>query len=145
MGSSLTVTPAADIPKDVGKNGKLIIVNLQKTPLDKYAFLRINALTDTVMKKLTEKLKLKVSEFILHRRIQFKVNKDQHLVFRGVDQRKIPFSFLKSVEVIYDKEEVGKKTSLEPYKADLLKHDKVIIKFGFYKWMGQPDYQLKLN
>lgn len=34
MGSSLTVTPAADIPKTVGENGKLIIVNLQKTPLD---------------------------------------------------------------------------------------------------------------
>jgi len=34
MGSSLTVTPAADIPKHVGKHGKLIIVNLQKTPLD---------------------------------------------------------------------------------------------------------------
>jgi len=33
MGSSLTVTPAADIPKDVGKNGKLIIVNLQKNTL----------------------------------------------------------------------------------------------------------------
>lgn len=56
MGSSLTVTPAADIPKNVAKNGKLIIVNLQKTPLDKYAFLRINALTDDVMKKLTHKI-----------------------------------------------------------------------------------------
>lgn len=37
MGSSLTVNPAADIPKTVGKNGKLIIVNLQKTPLDALA------------------------------------------------------------------------------------------------------------
>ena len=59
MGSSLTVTPAADIPKLVGKNGKLIIVNLQKTPLDKYAFLRINALCDDVMKRLAETLQLK--------------------------------------------------------------------------------------
>lgn len=56
MGSSLTVTPAADMPKDVGKHGKLIIVNLQKTPLDKYAFLRVNALCDDFMKKLAVKL-----------------------------------------------------------------------------------------
>lgn len=49
MGSSLTVTPAADIPKEVGKKNKLIIVNLQKTPLDKYAYLRINAMCDDVM------------------------------------------------------------------------------------------------
>jgi NAD-dependent SIR2 family protein deacetylase len=67
MGSSLTVTPAADIPKHVGKNGKLVIVNLQSTPLDKYAFLRINALCDDVMIRLCEKMKLKVNEFILHR------------------------------------------------------------------------------
>jgi NAD-dependent SIR2 family protein deacetylase len=52
MGSSLTVTPAADIPKEVGKKNKLIIVNLQKTPLDKYAYLRINAMCDDVMKLL---------------------------------------------------------------------------------------------
>ena len=52
MGSSLTVTPAADIPKIVGQIGKLIIVNLQKTPLDKYAYIRVNALCDDFMKKL---------------------------------------------------------------------------------------------
>ncbi len=53
MGSSLTVTPAAHIPKEVGKKGKLIIVNLQKTPLDEHAFFRINAMCDEVMKRLT--------------------------------------------------------------------------------------------
>jgi NAD-dependent SIR2 family protein deacetylase len=52
MGSSLTVTPAADMPKLVGQIGKLIIVNLQKTPLDQYAFLRVNALCDDFMKLL---------------------------------------------------------------------------------------------
>jgi NAD-dependent SIR2 family protein deacetylase len=69
MGSSLTVTPAADVPKDVGKKGKLIIVNLQKTPLDKYAFIRVNALCDNFMKKLAQKLELKVREFTLTRLI----------------------------------------------------------------------------
>lgn len=44
MGSSLRVTPAADVPKTVFENGgKLVIVNLQKTPLDPYAALNIHA------------------------------------------------------------------------------------------------------
>ena len=35
MGSSLRVTPAADIPLHTfEKGGKLVIVNLQKTPID---------------------------------------------------------------------------------------------------------------
>ena len=34
MGSSFYVKTVSEIPKTVGKNGKLIIVNLQKTPLD---------------------------------------------------------------------------------------------------------------
>lgn len=52
MGSSLTVTPAADVPKLVGQQGKLVIVNLQATPLDKYAFVRVNAMCDDFMKLL---------------------------------------------------------------------------------------------
>lgn len=76
MGSSLTVTPAADIPREVGLNGKLIIVNLQKTPLDDNAFFRINAMCDDVMKRLAQKLTLKVKDFILHRQIEFKPNKE---------------------------------------------------------------------
>lgn len=71
MGSSLTVTPASDIPKQVCKFGRLVIVNLQTTPLDKYAYLRINGLCEDVMKKLAKKLDLRVKNFILKRLIQF--------------------------------------------------------------------------
>ena len=60
MGSSLTVTPAADIPKDVSKKGRLIIINLQSTPLDKFAFMRINGLCEDVMKRLALNMDLKV-------------------------------------------------------------------------------------
>jgi hypothetical protein len=77
MGSSLTVTPAADIPKLV------------------YAFLKINALCDDVMKKLVNKLELKVHKFVLHRQISFNLNKEKEICFRGVDHRGIPFSFFK--------------------------------------------------
>ena len=56
MGSSLTVTPAADIPKEVSKKGRLIIVNLQSTPLDKIAYMRINGMCEDVMKRLAAKM-----------------------------------------------------------------------------------------
>lgn len=97
MGSSLTVTPAAHIPKEVSKKGKLIIVNLQATPLDKYAYLRINGLCDDVMRRLAAKLELKVRDFILKRLISFKINKENDLEFRGIDIREVPFTFFKSV------------------------------------------------
>jgi len=45
------------MPKYVGKNKQnLVIVNLQKTPLDEYAALKINAFTDKVMEMVMKKL-----------------------------------------------------------------------------------------
>ncbi len=68
MGSSLTVTPAADIPETVGKRRqKLVIVNLQRTPLDPLTKLRIFAKTDDVTKLLMSKLGLEIPEFRLKR------------------------------------------------------------------------------
>jgi NAD-dependent SIR2 family protein deacetylase len=49
LGSSLRVTPAADIPEEVAKRGKLVICNLQQTPLDDCASLAIYAKCDDVM------------------------------------------------------------------------------------------------
>ena len=50
--------PAADVPARVGRKagGKLIIVNLQATPLDGDAALLIRAKCDDVMRLLLEKL-----------------------------------------------------------------------------------------
>jgi len=69
LGSSLRVTPAADMPAIVGEKHKLVIVNLQKTPLDSVAFLNIHAFCDIVMEKLAAKLGINIPKFILRRRI----------------------------------------------------------------------------
>jgi hypothetical protein len=119
MGSSLTVTPAAHIPRDVAKKGRLVIVNLQTTPLDKYAYLRINGMCDDVMKRLTAKLNLKIRPFTLNRLINF-TPVEEGVSFRGVDSRGVPFTFFKSVSVKLDK---GKAEPLkgEPYLLKLNK------------------------
>merc|ERR1711972_779329 len=85
LGSSLTVTPAADMPFDVGykwnqqiKHGQkptnhLVIVNLQKTPVDKVCSLRIFAKIDDVMVPLMKELGLEIPEWKLQRFMKVKV------------------------------------------------------------------------
>ena len=57
MGSSLRVSPANDMPAACATNGgRLVIINLQTTPLDNLATLVINAKCDDVMRMLMQKL-----------------------------------------------------------------------------------------
>ena len=59
LGSSLRVTPAADVPALAARPGaRLVIVNLQQTPLDARADLVIRAKTDDVMSALFDALAL---------------------------------------------------------------------------------------
>mmetsp|Transcript_148207 Transcript_148207/g.261384 ORF Transcript_148207/g.261384 Transcript_148207/m.261384 type:complete len:366 (+) Transcript_148207:82-1179(+) len=64
LGSSMTVRPACDMPAIVAqRGGKLAIINLQSTPLDHLADLRISADSDTVMDKVMNELELPVPVF----------------------------------------------------------------------------------
>jgi NAD+-dependent protein deacetylase sirtuin 6 len=57
LGTSMNVQPAASFPDKCFKNGgKLVIINLQKTPFDSLASIRIFAKTDDVMRMLMEEL-----------------------------------------------------------------------------------------
>ena len=51
-------------------DGKLVIINLQGTPLDGMAKLRIWGKVDDVMERLMEKLSLPVPAYKLHRYLQ---------------------------------------------------------------------------
>ena len=104
MGSSLTVYPASMIPETVSNKGKLVIINLQATPLDKHAFLRINSKCEDVMVLLAKRMELIVKDFILNRIINFKINEKSDFEFRGVDKRGIPFSFFQKVFAGFDGE-----------------------------------------
>ncbi|CAG9329276.1 unnamed protein product [Blepharisma stoltei] len=108
MGSSLRVTPAANIPELVGKQGRLVIVNLQKTPLDRKAQLVIHAMCDTVMEKLMERLGLEIPQFRLVRRVKISklseaepghstVKECMH--FQGIDSNEDPYSLFPKIEV----------------------------------------------
>jgi len=62
LGTSLRVAPANKFPtySYLRNNGKMIIVNLQKTPLDYHAFLKIYAATDDVMVLLASELGMEI-------------------------------------------------------------------------------------
>ncbi|KAH3744288.1 transcriptional regulator [Pelomyxa schiedti] len=69
LGSSLTVTPAADMPRNASVRGHLIICNLQHTPLDSRADFVIHAKTDDVMKEVMKRLNLVIPPWRLRRRV----------------------------------------------------------------------------
>ncbi|MBK5099829.1 MAG: hypothetical protein JJE15_02405 [Desulfobacteraceae bacterium] len=58
VGSSLVVTPAADMPMDALRSGaKLVIINKGETPLDRYAHLRFNEDIGEVLPRAVKRLK----------------------------------------------------------------------------------------
>jgi NAD-dependent SIR2 family protein deacetylase len=66
MGSSLKVTPACDLPRlTLKNNGKLVIVNLQKTPLDPHADMRLFAKIDKVMLGLMKELDIEIPMYTI--------------------------------------------------------------------------------
>ncbi|ORY58116.1 DHS-like NAD/FAD-binding domain-containing protein [Pseudomassariella vexata] len=105
LGSSLTVTPADEIPGVVGRNSgaKLVICNLQTTPLDQLADLRVFSDADDLMARVMGKLGVPIPPFILHRRLVVKVeskgDKRHQLTVSGVDVDDTPVTFLHSVKL----------------------------------------------
>lgn len=65
LGTSLQITPACNLPlKCLRGGGKIVIVNLQKTPKDKKANLVIHGLVDKVITGVMELLNLRIPPYI---------------------------------------------------------------------------------
>lgn len=119
LGSSLTVTPAADCPKSVGKrrNGKLVIVNLQKTPLDRYASVRIFARCDTVMERLMDALGLAVPPFVLRRGLLVAHRRDERgtlgITVEGMDADGTPMTLFRKARAAFPSGRVTRREASE--------------------------------
>ncbi|XP_064404498.1 NAD-dependent protein deacylase sirtuin-6-like isoform X2 [Halichondria panicea] len=143
MGSSLTVTPAADIPETTGKKKGLVIVNLQRTPLDHLAAMRINGKCDDVMKLLMSKLGLDIPEFRLKRCVVIKANHKHEVCVEGRDQEDHPFSFLKSVTFSGAGPDI--RCDQEPYTVLTRAGAALQVNMAFHSHYGEPPLMLKFN
>lgn len=122
LGSSCTVTPAADIPPMAKK---MVIVNLQPTPLDQKSsmVLKIHAKTDQVMEMLMRKIAQPIPRFVLGRQIEVAVANQLEqsatgttcistVTVRGVDTctdtgSVVPYSLFRRVNVQVPDKAVG--------------------------------------
>ncbi len=152
MGSSLRVTPAADMPLEVAERGKkLVIVNLQATPLDKVAALRINGDCDTVMTKLMGKLGLEIPPFILQRYVRV-VKKEEakgtKLIIEGTDLKGNPYSIFPSVSIALGTAKDAKRINIKGHPYLFTIPDKwsgtIVVTFLFQGHYGEKPLELKI-
>lgn len=155
LGSSLRVTPAADIPQRVAeRGGKLIIGNLQLTPLANQAALNIHSLCDDLMRGLMAKLDIPIPEWELHRRIHVKIQ-DKTVSIMGLDlYQDIGYTLFTSVRILVREGTASKYDSKTIANVEPIEHriklsnsnDKMDIYIEL-NWQGhynEPKYTLKL-
>lgn len=155
LGSSLRVTPAANIPERVGqRGGKLIIGNLQSTPLQDLASLNIHSMCDDLIKGLMAKLDIPIPEWELHRRIRVTI-KDLTISIMGLDlNQDIAYTLFSAIRIFvrqetaskYDSKEIrGQETIVHTIR--LAKRDETLSVYIELTWQGhynEPKYTMKL-
>jgi len=125
LGSSLTVSPACNMPEATAdKGGKLVICNLQRTPLDAKAFMIIHAKTDTVMTEVMKRLGFEIPNWKLYRRVRVSSKpieaNSYKLLIEGVDpEEEMPASVIKNMKIKTQFVRVIK-FDKEPFTFDLI-------------------------
>ncbi|KAI0133755.1 DHS-like NAD/FAD-binding domain-containing protein [Xylariales sp. AK1849] len=148
LGSSLTVTPANEIPEIVGQRGraKLAICNLQETPLDGLSSLRVHTSADDLMTCVMAKLKTRIPSFILRRRLLIELeskDSDRHqLTVYGVDVDGTPVSFLRSAKL----EDSRRAATSEPFalsfRGELVSDLQFKLELEFMGHYGEPNLEI---
>jgi hypothetical protein len=122
-----------------GQVKNLVICNLQNTPYDESAVLRVYAKCDDFMKLVMQKLNIAIPSFILRRRLAIDFNKSQFVV-RAVDFDNTPASIFPAIMVN------GTKIEGEPliYKVpeDCKEADIILSFYGHY---NEPAVNLKIG
>ncbi|KAK9689530.1 hypothetical protein RND81_09G065000 [Saponaria officinalis] len=117
LGTSLQITPACNLPlKCLRGGGKIVIVNLQKTPKDKKASLVIRGLVDKVIVGVMDRLNLCIPPFVRIDHFQalftqaFSSDKkyvNWNIRVESVHGQRAPLPFIKCVEVSFtDREDL---------------------------------------
>ncbi|KAL8711721.1 MAG: hypothetical protein Q9220_003892 [cf. Caloplaca sp. 1 TL-2023] len=148
LGSSLTVTPANEIPEIVGerRNSKLAICNFQSTPIDHLTNLRIYTSADELMTRVMKKLDIPIPTFILHRRLVVKLettaDKRHQLTLLGVDVDDTPVTFLKSVKLENNRRVAHSEPFVITFRGSLESGTLLRLDLEFMGHYGEPNLQI---
>ncbi|XP_002522742.2 NAD-dependent protein deacetylase SRT1 isoform X2 [Ricinus communis] len=122
LGTSLQITPACNLPlKCLRGGGKIVIVNLQKTPKDKKASLVIHGFVDKVIAGVMHLLSMQIPPYVRIDLLQIIVTRslsaDKRFVnwtlrIASVHALKATLPFIKSIEVTF--------SDTQKYKAAIL-------------------------
>ncbi|CAF1434199.1 unnamed protein product [Adineta steineri] len=151
LGSSLTVTPASDIPRRVAKRKKkLIIGNLQRTPLYNRAIMNIHTFSDTIMKGLMERLNIPIPPWILRRRVRIicqndpDMNKSKiNIEGRDPDNAEIPFTLFKSIQMTIGDRKI-QELNYEPFSIEISNKNihSICIRLHFFGHYNEVPFDL---
>ncbi|KAK0653038.1 NAD-dependent deacetylase sirtuin-7 [Cercophora newfieldiana] len=148
LGSSLTVPPACTIPEITAKRrfgkGKMVICNLQSTPLDDFSkSLRIWAKADDVMVRVMERLGVEIPKFVLRRRMVVEVKSqdtERHTItLRGVDVDRTPVTFIKSVKMSGNRRAVTREPFEINFRRKVEPGDAIEVEVEFMGNYGEPN------
>jgi hypothetical protein len=151
LGSSLTVTPAADVPKRVAKRHQtLVIGNLQQTAMSSLATMNIHAFSDTIMQGIMQRLDIAIPTWIVRRRVRVTCQPLTHnngcsllIEARDPDDATIPFSLFHSIR-IDSCGQLLKELNHEPFKFDLsnITSDSIDIQLTFFGHYNEIPFHL---
>ncbi|KAL7597970.1 NAD-dependent protein deacetylase SRT1 isoform X1 [Lactuca sativa] len=129
LGTSLQITPACNLPlKCLRGGGKVVIVNLQKTPKDKKASLVIHGFVDKVIGGIMELLNLRIRPFVRVDLLQTiftqALSSDERYVnwtlrLASVHDKRAVLPFIKSVEVSFLGNHTMKEAVLDKHPFNL--------------------------
>jgi mono-ADP-ribosyltransferase sirtuin 6 len=145
LGSSLTVSPANTIPEIVGKRkaAKLAICNLQNTPLDDDADIRVHVKTDDLMIRIMQNLDIPVPEFVLRRRLAVEVEtqaEERHqLKVFGIDVDGTPVTFLQSVRLENSRRTARSEPFTVAIRDKLARGTQLVLELEFMGHYGEPN------
>ena len=123
LGSSLRVYPATDIPGTMIERGsRVVIVNLQKTPLNKKCSMEVHSTIDDLLLGVMKRLGLEVPCFKLKRCFAVDVTTDS-LTIQGLDPfTKSPYSFLKGISIKLPTLQTNFQIDKEPFSVKFPNH-----------------------
>ncbi|CDW89667.1 transcriptional sir2 family protein [Stylonychia lemnae] len=156
MGTSLRVKPANQIPIQTLKNkGSIAIVNLQYTPFDEHAHIRIHSLTDQVLVSACSHLNIEIPEYSLKRRIHITrppLNENSLSLYGTYGNHKnMKLSFMQRIEYFDSHKHIYLNLDKEPFHIpddylimDSTIDDEVEFRIHFYGHNREPYYSLLL-